>query len=275
MTTYADTFEKIKEDFLQRNIPIDVPGFYDHKNFLAVEQNNPEYLNNYARFVHDRPRTDDYNQLVKSKVPIIADAFHEKLKENGRLGACVDISGVISRALESEGIFNFVVKGSLTIDFPKKSTITRKYFWSVDRGDFTAAHAWVVAPPFYIVDVSVQLQPYTDGEAKYLPNLICSEGPIGPSGLLEDIVAPELLAYAIRMGVPTAKILDQVSPGTSKFIKVFPARSEKHESTALKYVPVAVTAPDLPFLEMVAIKFKGKTGYEIYEEEIKQALNDH
>lgn len=273
MTTYAESFEKIQGDFLRRNIPIEIPGFYDHPNFIAVEKINPEYLNNYARFVHDRIRSKDYDRLVKKKAPIIAQIFHEKLKSNGRLGACVDISSLISRALEAEGIFNFVVKGSLTIDFPKKSKITRKYFWSVDTGEFTAAHAWVVAPPLYVIDASVHLQPYTDGEAKYLPILVCSEAPVGPRGVLEDVVAPEIRAYAMRMGIPPAKILDQVSPGTSAFMNIFPARTEVHENTTLKFVPVAVTAPDLPFMEMKPMNFNGKSGYEVYIEEIIKHLN--
>ena len=273
MTHYTESFKKIREDFLQRNIPIERPGFYDHPKFMAVEKIYPEYLNNYARFVHYRQRSKDYDQLVKKKALIIAKIFHEKLKLNGRLGACIDISGLISRALEEEGIFNFVVKGSLTIDFPKKSKITRKYFWSVASGEFTAAHAWVVAPPLYVIDASVQLQPYSDDEAKHLPNLICSEAPKGPKGTLEDVVAPEVRAYALRMGIPATRVLDRVSPGTSAFMNIFPARVEVYENTTLKFVPVAVTAPDLPFKEMEAMNFNGKTGYEVYKEEIIEQLN--
>ena len=121
MTNFNAPFAEIERDFLVRQIPLNSPGFYDHPSFMEVERGNPSYLNNYARFVHDRQRTPAYDEHVRQTVPIVARVFHEHLKANGRLGACVDISGVLSRALEMEGVWNFVVKGSLTIEFPRKT----------------------------------------------------------------------------------------------------------------------------------------------------------
>jgi len=272
MTKYIESFQEIQADFLRRGIPTDKPGFYDHPRFLDVEKYYPEYLNNYARFVYERPRDLTYDELVKKKVPVIAKHFHDKLKAHGRLGACVDISGLISRALEFEGIWNYVVKGSLTIEFPKKSRIVTKYFWSVDTGEFTAAHAWVVAPPLHIIDISIQLQPYSDGEEKYLPKIICSEAGLITKVNLEDIVSPEVRQYFTSIGVPKGRLLLAASPGTSQFIEVFPARLLEFHDTRMKFVPVAVTAPDAAFENMRAMLFGGKTGYEIYCQEIRNAL---
>lgn len=273
MTKYHESFQAIQADFLRRGIPIDKPGFYDHPRFLEVERAYPEYLNNYAKFVCERPRDLTYDALVKEKAPVIAKIFHDKLKAHGRLGACIDISGLVSRALEFEGIWNYVVKGSLTIEFPEKSRIVTKYFWSVDTGTFTAAHAWIVAPPFHIIDISIRLQPYSDGEEKHLPEIVCSESESITKGNLDDIVSPEVRQYLASIGVPKNKQLLKASPAASQFIEVFPARFEIFHDTRMKFVPVAVTAPDTAFENMRAMLFENKTGYEIYCQEIRNAIS--
>lgn len=272
MTNLNAPFAEIERDFLARQIPLDSPGFYDHPNFMEVERGNPSYLNNYARFVHDRQRTPAYDEHVRQTVPIVARVFYEHLKAKGRLGACVDISGILSRALEMEGIWNFVVKGSLTIEFPRKAKIMPKFFWSVDTGQFTAAHAWVAAPPYFIVDVTIRLQPYSAGEEEYLPEVICSFAETLTTGTLEDVVSPVIRAYLTSMGIPKTRQLSEVSPNTPKFMKVFPARLFKLGETAMKFVPVATTAPDAQFQDMRAMLFDGKTGYELYASDVKAAL---
>lgn len=274
MTNFNAPFAEIERDFLARRIPLDSPGFYDHPNFMEVERGNPSYLNNYARFVHDRQRTPAYDEHVRKTVPIVARVLHQHLKANGRLGACVDISGVLSRALEMEGIWNFVVKGSLTIEFPRKAKITPKFFWSVDTGQFTAAHAWVAAPPYYIVDVAIRLQPYSEGEEEYLPEIICSCAETLTTGTLEDVVSPEVRAYLTTMGIPKTRQLSEANPNTPNFMKVFPARLFKFGETIMKFVPVAATAPDALFKDMRAMSFDGKTGYELYISDIKTALTE-
>lgn len=272
MTNFTVPFADIERDFKDRHIPLETPGFYDHPNFMEVERRAPRYLNNYARFVHDRPRNPAYDEHVRQTVPVVARVFHEHLKANGRLGACVDISGVLSRALEMEGIWNFVVKGSLTIEFPRKTKITPKFFWSVDSGQFTAAHAWVAAPPYYIVDVAIRLQPYSEGEEEYLPEVVCSSADMLTTGTLEDVVSPEVRGYLTSMGIPKSQQLREASPDTPKFMKAFPARLFRFGETAMKFVPVATTAPDTRFQEMRVMLFNGKTGYELYIRDVKAAL---
>ena len=59
----------------------------------------------------------------------------------GRLGACIDLSMVLSRILDAEGIWNYVVKGSLTLTFPRSVQPGPIYFWPIDEGDFQAGQA--------------------------------------------------------------------------------------------------------------------------------------
>ncbi len=272
MINYTASFADIETDFKSRRIPLDMPGFYDHPNFLETERLYPTYLNHYARYVHDRLTNTAYDAHVRKTVPIVAQIFHEHLKSHGRLGACVDISGLLSRALEREGIWNFIVSGSLTIDFPSIANISPRYFWSIDTGEFTAAHAWVAAPPFYVIDISIKLQPYSDGEELYLPTIVCVEAETLSEGVLEDIISPEVRVYLSQRGIPKNQQLQHVGPEIATFMKVFPARLVKIGKTTMKYIPVAITAPDCPFEEMTSIIFEGRTGFEIYTNEIKPAL---
>jgi hypothetical protein len=274
MVNYTEDFNSIERDFLAHGIPIDSPAFYDHPAFIAMEATNASYLGNYARYVHDRTRTSKYDKHVLKTVPIVASVYYDKLKKNGRLGACVDISGVISRALEREGIWNFIVKGSLTITFPIASGIRPRYFWSVDTNQFTAAHAWVAAPPFFVVDVAVRLQPYAGKEANFLPDIICDEAKTLGEATLNDIVAPEILGILSARGIPKQQQLQSVSPATPAFVATFPTREINFQDTTLKYVPVAATAPDGPFENMKVLSFDGKSGYEVYVNDVRTALNE-
>ena len=86
--------------FAEHNIPIQKPGFYDHPNFKAIEENNPAFLNCHARFVQQQPRDKAYDDRVKILVPKIAKTLHQELEAEGRFGACVDLSMVLSRILD-------------------------------------------------------------------------------------------------------------------------------------------------------------------------------
>ena len=48
MVDFCDSYLRIADEFLTNGIPVEAPGFYDHKNFLVQETKNPDYLSNYA-----------------------------------------------------------------------------------------------------------------------------------------------------------------------------------------------------------------------------------
>lgn len=272
MTKYTEPLLAVEQDFIARSIPTDRPGFYDAPAFIAVERSDPSYLNNYARFVHERARSTEYDAHVRKVVPLVTAVYYEQLKKNGRLGACIDISALISRALEQEGIWNFMVKGSLTLTFPAASRIRPQYFWSVDTNEFTAAHAWVAAPPLFVVDVAIQLQPYAGKEAKYLPRIVCEDADTLSSATLIDIVSPEVRAHFSACGIPASKQMHAANPQTPAFVATFPAREVVFEETKLKYIPVATTAPDAPFERISSMSFEGRSGYDVYMNEVRKSI---
>jgi hypothetical protein len=55
------------------------------------------------------------------------------------------MSIALSKIIEAEGYWNYIVKGSLSIDFPPEAKLKDRYFWSYDLGfKYAAAHAWLL-----------------------------------------------------------------------------------------------------------------------------------
>jgi len=272
MVEFYQSLKDIENDFIKNNIPFNMPGFYDHQNFLKIEQANPQYLNNYARYVQLKSYNDKYIERARKEIPIIVQELYKELLHDGRQGACVDMSGVLSRILEREGFWNFALKGSLTITFPKGSDIEKRYFWSVDQGNFVAGHAWVFAPPFFVIDITLKQQQYIENESKYLPKYVLSEESKVIAPEVEDIISPEMRAYLKSNGVSKNKQLETVNPVMVKFLETFNTYHIKEEDTLLKYIPVAVGASDCPLEEMVGISLEGKSAFQIYKETVLPEL---
>lgn len=263
---------EIERDFTSYGIPIDSPGFYDHEAFLEIETANPDYLSNYARLVSQRNYDTEYLRRARTEIPAIASALHGELLRDGRQGACVDTSGVLSKVLEQEGYWNYVVKGSLTMDFPASSGIGRRFFWTIDEGDFAAAHAWVYAPPFTVVDVTIRQQGYTPEEYALLPEMVLAEKPDLDRGTIEDVIAPDIRGLLHLQRIPPAMFFHAINPVLVRFLNAFPACSIIAGETLLKYVPTAVSAPDCSLEGMIGLSGQGRDGLAIYKDVILPAL---
>lgn len=273
MVDFTDSFENVNSDLLDIEIDCNIPGFYDHPNFIEEETRFPEFLNNYARFVQTQAYDNDYLERSRREIPVIANALHDELLRDGRQGACVDMSGVFSRILEREGLWNFVVKGSLTVSFPENSGIGNRYFWSVDNGEFVAGHAWLFAPPFSVVDLTLKQQQRDQQELQYFPDHLLAEGASVGNAETRDIVSPKIIRALIRQGVQEEDFLSTINPTMEKFVNTFETYFIESENTTFKYVPVATTAPDCPLEEMFGISENGRSAIDIYNESVVPALN--
>ncbi len=194
MSQFRLSREKLIAEFQHYGIPTDTPGFCDHSAFLALERENPELLNLYAAFIAKQDYTQEYLDHAQKIISKTAMMLHRELVQHGRLGACVDISGILSRILDSEQIWNCGIKGSLTIAFPAESRLTSRCFWSCDHGEFVAGHAWIFAPPFTVVDIAVRQQPYEAVEAIYIPEKVLSVDTHSVEVDADDIVSPSARA---------------------------------------------------------------------------------
>lgn len=267
MVNFTASYSELERDFRLRDIPTDSPGFCDYPNFLVAESKEPSLLNNYAAFVAKRPYDNLYLIHARRVITKASGLLYEELLKHGRLGACVDISGILSRILDREGIWNFPIKGSLTVDFHADSGLSKSYFWSVDHGEFVAGHAWIFAPPYTVVDVSVKQQPYAVEKLPYLPDNVLSEDKQSVAVYAEDIVSPSASAEMLLHRIPLERQLSFSVPQLTDMQNVIPAISVTGpKGSKLKYSPVAIGMPDAPLEDMRNMDFNGKTPWELYKE---------
>ena len=267
MTEIELIYEELKIDYSKI-------GFYDSPEFMAVERNIPSFLESYAQFVLEKDYSKEYIAKAQNEIPFITKILNEELKKDGRLGACIDMSIALSRILEKEGYWNFITKGSLTINFGNNLGINPKYFWSIDFGDFQAGHSWIVAPPFSVVDSSLGQQPFKEGENKYLPDFICSQSNKTESVKEIDVMSPDASRYLDIHGVKNNR-LEACKPNINSFFKIFkPIIHKENENLNLKYVTTAISAPDQPLENVGTLKLSGKIAVELYNEIIIPKLKD-
>lgn len=260
--------ELVKE-FQQKGIPIDSPNFYDHQNFINEEKADPTYLIKFAKFVATRPYSDDYLLRAEKAIKDVAEILRQQLLDNGRQGACVDISGILARILELKGVWCACIKGSCTIEFPKNSREEKTYYWSVDSGQFTAGHSWVFAPPFSIVDITIREQPYSGAKKDYIPESLLIKQGTKISPTVEDIISPEVRAILQTQGMPKNRMLENTAPEMKLVQEFFPAQLIEINSTKFRFLPIAVHASIESLQDMNNMKFSNLYPYEMYSKFIE------
>lgn len=261
-----EQFEELLKIFRKAGVDHSKPGFYDHPNFVAKERTDPTFLQKYAYYVLNRNYDETYLKNVEKEIPMISELICSELFKEGRLGGCVDYSLLLSRILEERGIWNFVVKGSLTIEFPKHTGVNTKFFWSFDPPrQFAAAHCWVVAPPFKIIDLTIKQQPYPKNETLLLPDYICEHETQACEVTDEDLMSYDLREEIFRnQGIKFGQI-KVFRPDLLELWEEFqPLQVISNNGINFKYIPVGISAPDTSFRDST-LKYNGLFGIEVYK----------
>lgn len=270
MVSCFSSYQDLENHYRQHSIPIDEPGFYDDSNFVQFEQKDVRYLETYAAFVAKKEYSDSYLAKARREIPIIVRCMYNELVRDGRLGACVDICLVLSRILEREGYWNYIVKGSVNINFPEESKIGKKYFWTFDDTINTdVGHVWCVAPPFKVIDITIKQQPYRSGESAYLPSFVLggevTEDSISP----DELCSPSFLDKRREMGLAD----DQVMATLEDCFSVFKPVLFTYGKTAIKYITCGITAPDADLEDIKCLELSGRHGIEVYKTVIAPELD--
>nr|WP_281719610.1 hypothetical protein [Nitrosomonas nitrosa] len=271
---YQKSLIDLEREFVKRGIDFASIGFYDNPTFLKIERAQPDFLANYANYVNKRAYSPEYLQRAQKEIPFIAEILHSELVTDGRLGACVDASIGLSRILEKEGFWNYIVKGSLTIEFPTKLGIANKHFWSVDvlgENEIAAAHAWVVAPPYYVVDITVSQQPYQGSEKEHIPKFICSPKFETFEVVEIDLISPSASEIMTLEGIKGNKLI-HIKKNYHDFIETFKPCLIELNGIKFKYITIGISAPDEPLEKVKTLKLSGKFPLEIYNALIKPKL---
>jgi hypothetical protein len=242
-----DAQDKLEETFRSHGIDFSSPGFYDQSKFAAIERRDSRFLESYAMYVHSRLYSPDYLAQVEPKIMRVARFLYETLKADGRRGACIDASLTMSRFLEREGIWNCVIAGGAVLDIP---SLTPRYFWPMRAPGNSAltGHAWVCAPPFRVVDITISLQAYPTQYRPHLPEFIAAKHTHETSVIASELYEPEYRAHFFaRYGrVPNIRDMETVDPYVLQVAKEFGVFWVEAQRAKVKYIPCQITASDGP-----------------------------
>ncbi|MFM0416990.1 hypothetical protein [Paraburkholderia aromaticivorans] len=266
------TQRDLERRFARDGVSFTDAGFCDSPEFLKQERRDARYLELYARYVEARTYDEAYLADAARKIAVVADTVRAAVQVDGRLGACVDASGMIGRMLDKLGVWNYVAKATLTIDFPETSGLSPRYFWAFDHGQFAAPHAVVIAPPYYVVDATVKYQPYDAGRDTLVPSIVLADTFQGAQWRPEDLANHDLLQEIRRRRHRFNEFLLRQNPGMASVLEQLPSRAVMHGQTRLKYAVVAVGGTVEPLEGITGYKPSGRTALTIFEQDVLPKL---
>jgi hypothetical protein len=250
-------------------------GFYDQSAFLAEESKDSRFLEKYGEWVNLRPFDEAYAAHVKNVVPKLTMLVHSEFVEYGLEGGCVAASGMISRILDRLGVWSVAVSGSLILDVDNGRI--RRMLHSVDEPDFPGAalgHAWIIAPPYKVVDATISLQHWHgDDMGRYVPLFVlASDEAIKIRPKVDDVVSNKIRIKAASAGYSDSDLHYQLEPHLKVFGAKFSALEINEKNLKLRYVPVAVRQTDVP-LERINIESgRGRPAIEFWREKVAPAF---
>lgn len=264
------TLQNLETDFTQRGIDFTNPGFFDHPRFVEAERKNPAFLEKYADYIHLRQYSESYYDRARNVIRRAADHLHKELKADGRKGACIDASMVLSGILTREGIWNCMMMGGTRVEFQPSTGLEPRYMQPImeSSNNAKAGHAWVYAPPFRVVDVTIDLQPYARGESQFVTGPLLDEAPVDANYTIDDLVEEDARRFFLlqRKRRMTLDDVYRHDPGIRARISKFGCFSSSLPKAKITYVACAVGAPDAPLEEMRNLILKGKLPHVLYKE---------
>jgi hypothetical protein len=251
-------------------------GFYDQPAFIEQEARNRAFLEQYALWVNTRPRTAAYDDRARRIVPALATFLADLFERQGMQRSCVHASAMMPRILDRLGVWSFGLKGSMIAEVPSADLWRGQTIH--DFADFPGAelgHAWVVAPPFVVVDPTIRLQnPEADEMNRYLPRIVASDEAEIVRPRIDDVVSAELRAdFARREGRVDPQLHHRLEPTLRAFSREFPTRQIVSGELVLRYVPSGVRISDMA-LEQINGRGDRLTGAEVWERYVAPAFSE-
>lgn len=257
--------------FAKRNIPTEEIAFYNDPHFGAAEQKDPTFLELYAAWVRLRPRDASYDRHVRRTIHRTIEVLAPEIARDPQKGVCIDASLMLAKMLELEGIWCYVARGALTIESSTLGSPT--HFWAYDD-EQVAGHAWVVAPPFEIIDVALGNQLFTHGEDRLVPQSIVVEQPLRVAPAATDYFSTNVLQRAYLEYGPLPKDIHlRIQPHLARIIEFFPSFEVPLERAKLRYAAAGVTMSDgKSVYTITSRRWNGKFPGELYDDIVRPAL---
>lgn len=180
----------------------------------------------------------------------------------------MDLSIVLSRILDEEKIWNYPVKGALTLSFQPSVHPNPIYICPMDIGAQKIGHVWVAAPPFNVIDLTVrQLRYPKSAIRKSLPRYVLLDkiNPIEPT--LDEIVstAVQSIARVENRSVPP-DLHFQIDPNLHDVFEAFAANQSEVGQVHMRYIPTGFGLSNKPLKHLTNQEWNGRCGFEIYRD---------
>jgi hypothetical protein len=262
------TREALEELFTSLGIDFHDAGFYDLPSFLAVEKKNAAFLENYAEYVDRQQYPTEYLDKVRRVVPAMAQFVYHHLREEGRLGACIDVSGMVTRMLDREGIWSYAVGGGATIEFPSSSGIVPSHFGFIGGQSRIAGHMWVRVPPFAVLDITLPAQPWDRARLPFFNSFVMSEVSRATAPTVEQLVDMNAIEQWILSNgrSPTTRDIFRLVPRLGPFMERFPTFSVRADPITVSYAPTKIGGTIKPLEGMTEPHLNGYSPLELYQE---------
>lgn len=262
MTTNNRSYKKLKTLFSSEGIDTDKIGFHLSKEFLKSEQSKRISIDDYAQFVVKKKLTAEYIEYSRTRILEIVETLSNHINQDSKLGRCIDSSITLSQMLDLRGIWNFIIKGCLTITAKDNSFETQHFYDLTEPNNVAAPHAWVYAPPFGIIDITIKKQKYPLGIANILPEHIAAE--IDKLKVINPTV-DELVDPVLKRKPYYNQIVKNEVNKVNSVNAVFKPFEFKIDEIVFRYIPVGIGLPETS-LKGNQNKFNYKTVNEIWAE---------
>ncbi|MBB5366208.1 hypothetical protein [Deinococcus humi] len=263
---------QLRQQFLEAGVDASRPGFYDQPAFRHRVRQDPTLWQAYARYVFALEPSAAYLQRARLAIYRTAAFIHTELVADGRPGRCLEAATLLSRLLERQGIWNVVVAGAYQAGLPSGHRLNFGPLSTNERVGFTA-HTWVYAPPFAVVDVSLQQQPLPGWALRQLPPVLLQEE--GEPGVLQG---PEFFSAAgqrlfeQRHGrPPTVEDVVTLAPEIGVALDLFPPLTFQHEQVEFLYIPLTPRVLDGAFDETTTFRLNGKAPVTLQRQFLAQS----
>jgi len=263
--------EQLEQKFAALGLNSAKLEFYNTPGFLKEERRNPELLWDYEEFVLKRRYSPEYEARARHTIPKIVDYLFNQLVRDGRLGACLDACLSACKMLERYGFWNIIQTGSFTAVLPDAPTRKIRYWpeFTPQGGKAKIGHAWLIAPPFKIVELTVTRQEQNEDLRSILPPYVIATD-VGPvEGVsFEDMVDVDLKAQWMRQRLPIPSIHELMvhNKPVARHLTRFRPFSVTCGTATLKYFPVRPTLPEETFEDQKAHCWSGRQTSEMFRD---------
>jgi hypothetical protein len=264
--------DELQSSFSQLGIDYGRIAFYEQAAFQAAERDHPTLFQRYAEFVEARRYDAAYLAQVRQVIPEVAAYLRAELAKDGQEGACVDCSLVLSKILEKLGIWNYVAAGSVTVEFDRSTGLPTQHWPHLLGNAQAVGHAWVSAPPFRVVDLTIGQQKAPQRIRPHLPDMIVAEAcePVDEVSL-DDLLHPDLQLHMLNEygGLPTIHQVMDRKPEIARLIRTFRPFAVRHGPIRAKYIPCCMTAVEDPFESIQAQCFSRRSLPAIFDDLVR------